>query len=753
MTSANSSSKMKLFWLTCRNRLWLIVLGFVVFLFALPVASGLLLQNYGEVIQESYALSRISVLLNYFRGVSAFAMGIAAILCGVVCFRYQHKRKQVDFYNSMPLKRGSWFAINYLSGLAIFLFCYLVNTAINCVVIAGSDFAAWFSWSAYLRDIGMILCFFFMLYSLVVFAMNISGTTLTALLVLVVVNSVLPAIIGLKELLFTLFFDSYLAAMHDVSSLMINSSPVAKLIEVASRVDYSLTPTVIVATLILGLVLLAAAFVLGVKRPSESAGQAFVFRPVYIVVKYLISIVCTFYFALFFYVTGMQSNIWLFFGAAAGAVLSYHFLNIWFTLDFKTITKAKNWLGALIVFVVVGACYIGFLTDITDYDGYLPEQSEVASVSIYMPELDSYADATYNTSNQYYQSQWRYLFQNHEIENMYQLTDETAIAAALNIASSGIDEINRLKTLEQNPELMLEENSTSASTDSVNTASYDIGGKQSVWVIYTLDNGKQVGRIYGVPLSEMKSDLLTVLDSAQYRDNHFIINQYAAEGKLYMVSACNFGYNTYLPYDLSLEELRQIASVYAEEHRNLSLESRESRLPVGFITLRIYFEQQPTENFLNLDDADYYADEDGAIWVEQQYPIYAEFTETRALIEQAVGSDIFASDLAHIDYVEVQKELTYVDDISASAYEQSNQTDRISESVYVETYGESTVVDFYDDPARIRQIYESTAFAEALRYNCFATSIEDEQTGFSTIYVCHYDNGNIVERFEYAFID
>jgi ABC-2 type transport system permease protein len=751
MTSANSSSKMKLFLLTCRNRLWLLVLGFVIFLFALPVASGLMLQNFGEIPTDAYAATRITALLTYLRGVSAFAMVVAAVLCGVVCFRYQHKRKQVDFYNSMPLKRGAWFGINYLSGLVIFLVCYLIPTVINCLVIAVSDFSTWFYWPDYLQDIGIILCFSFMLYSLVVFAMNISGTTLTALLVLIVVNSVLPALIGLKELLYSLFFDSYLSAMHDLTSLMINSSPIAKLVSVTARTaagDISALSVIVI--LVLGVVFLVAALLLGIKRPSESAGQAFVFRPVSIVVRYLISIVCTFYFAVFFYVTGMQSLIWLFFGVAAGAALSYHFLNIWFTLDFKTITNAKNWLGALIVFVVVSATYACFLTDITDYDGYLPEQDEVASVGIYLSDLDYYGSEVYNNSNYFYQSEYQSMLQNTDVDTMYQMTDEAVIGAAINMAQNGIDELKRLKQMEADPGALSNEDSADRGDMPVDTVN-NYQNKCYFWVVYTLDNGKQVGRAYSVYMSDLKPDLLTIMDSAEYRDNQFIINQYAKDGKVYLAEAGNFGYNTYLPDDLSLAEMRQIATVYAEEHRNLSLESRSSKLPIGYINMRIYFNDQPEENFIAQEMAGQI--EDGSetmVWAEVHYPIYAEFTETRALINQAAGMDVFTSDVNHVAYIESYEQLP-VDDISGeNAYSYSNQVGEMSEEVYSEQYGADVVVNRYDDAGTISEIYNSTVPSEAISYNCFAIS---SQWLDGTWYRVYYDTGYETERVGYQFCE
>ena len=113
MTSANSSSKIRLTLAACRNRLWLFILGFIVFLFALPVSTALQFGNYGRPTPQE-AASSANWIANEAHEVltanfitSITVMCGAALLCGLVCFRYQQNRKQVDFYNSMPLSRGS----------------------------------------------------------------------------------------------------------------------------------------------------------------------------------------------------------------------------------------------------------------------------------------------------------------------------------------------------------------------------------------------------------------------------------------------------------------------------------------------------------------------------------------------------------------------------------------------------------------------------------------------------------------------
>lgn len=130
---------------TMRRNIWAVALSLVGFFFCLPLPAAMLIQNRianaddpgtSRAEQLGFAANDIRMLLGADNIFAKLGICIMAVLCGVALFSYLHSRQKVDFYHSIPLKRGALFLNNYISGILMVLPALLVMYALTAVISA-----------------------------------------------------------------------------------------------------------------------------------------------------------------------------------------------------------------------------------------------------------------------------------------------------------------------------------------------------------------------------------------------------------------------------------------------------------------------------------------------------------------------------------------------------------------------------------------------------------------------------------------
>ena len=130
---------------TMRRNIWAAALSLVGFFFCLPLPAAMLIQNRianagdpgtSRAEQLGFAADDIRMLLSADNIFAKLGICIMAVLCGVALFSYLHSRQKVDFYHSIPLKRGALFLNNYISGILMVLPALLVMYALTAVISA-----------------------------------------------------------------------------------------------------------------------------------------------------------------------------------------------------------------------------------------------------------------------------------------------------------------------------------------------------------------------------------------------------------------------------------------------------------------------------------------------------------------------------------------------------------------------------------------------------------------------------------------
>ena len=108
-------SFIRLIWENIRHRGWFAALSAIVLFLLMPVYAMLYLDGQGifqnEVNITEYIQEAFSGLINGNTfiplGAAIFALAMLAAMSG---FAFIHSREQLDFYHSLPLRRGTWFA-------------------------------------------------------------------------------------------------------------------------------------------------------------------------------------------------------------------------------------------------------------------------------------------------------------------------------------------------------------------------------------------------------------------------------------------------------------------------------------------------------------------------------------------------------------------------------------------------------------------------------------------------------------------
>lgn len=74
-----------------------------------------------EALRQTKILRLAGEILGFENYALFMVVGAAAMILGLTGFLYLHSKKQIDFYNSLPVKREMLFAVKFLDGFLIIL--------------------------------------------------------------------------------------------------------------------------------------------------------------------------------------------------------------------------------------------------------------------------------------------------------------------------------------------------------------------------------------------------------------------------------------------------------------------------------------------------------------------------------------------------------------------------------------------------------------------------------------------------------
>lgn len=684
-----------------KRRIWAIALLLLAFFFAMPVDLSLSMENAaknnfyrynnftplvqdGSIPQQEFAARLLRAKTNIVLEQAKFGNGLlmvliigAAVVMGVTGFSYLHNRKKIDFYHSIPVRREMLFAVQFLDGILLTAGAYLFNSLVMLMIaasygvplFAGAAAAGGGSMQPVIlaAAVSFVLnmLYYILMYTVVSIAMMMTGNLVVGVLGTAVFFFFPPAMMMiLAGYCDTFFVTSADYIWHSRLSPLEWGvkylSPFSAYLEASTwnlqkPEEYML---VLAITLLVLPVLIVLSLLLYRKRPSEAAGKAMAFKWSMMPIRVILVLGIGLAGGIFFW--ALQSSLkWGIFGVMAAVIITHCIVEIIYHFDFKKLFSHKR---QLVLTLAAGILvFLSFRYDWYGYDRYMPDQSDISSVSMYMdiddrlggPELTvERVDGEFVTC---YQSD-----DDQAEENMY-LTD---LDAAMKIIEKGRDRVlaEREKRLGAESEAAVleaaysqkEEAAVSIIGGADGPTAIFLAGKTedgeeeeipesyytSLKVCYRLTSGKKVKRQYDLYLSSVMDAYSQLYGQKQYKEGLYEIFRKEPE------SIKQVYYREGNILQGLVEEksaVSELLAAYQKDFLELSVEQRLRESPVGSVgfvseDLYEYRKQRKEMNgfegyWQETEDMQYgwraFARNDVRYW-----PVYPSFSGTIALLKK-----------------------------------------------------------------------------------------------------------------------
>lgn len=573
-----------------KHRIWFIALISITILLILPISCALQIDNY---LYEGYSLDTIMHFIDNLYGM-LFAITIAcAFISGLSGFFYLHSRKKLDLYHSIPVRRETLFAVNYVNGILIFIVPYIVNLAICLIVfqLKGCLFEEVLKRG--LIALATDLLFYCLIYTVTIIAVILTGNIIISCLGAAVFMLYGPLLLALKEMYYQGFFKTYYTP-ESISDKYYLLSPLFAYYGVMMKRsnEEKYTYLILGATVIFVICLVLAVF-LYKKRPSEAAGNAMAFGITKPIIKFLLVVPMSLAGGIVLRsIAASDYDGWFFFGLLFVLVIGYAIIQVIYNFDIRCAFKQKKQLLACFIITIAIAGIFRF--DLLRVDSYLPDRDDVKYMSVYISGIDEQLMACEK-------SKWGMNYINEERYQLHNMT-MTDCSAAYDLAKLGI--------------------SSSKGADQKTYNAYD-EGSYNYTVKYKLKNNKTVYRRYKLMADESKELLKTVFENEEFRKAHYPLNKidvedineisvsYALDVLNYMANGKTYGNgNITISNKTNGKEIRELIDTYRKELNKLTFEEASGTCPIAM---------------LSLSNDDYTLD---------SYYVYPSFTNTIAMLNR-----------------------------------------------------------------------------------------------------------------------
>lgn len=300
-----------------------------------------------ERLKEMFAEEWIEVI-RYFVIV---AMSIFGVVVSCSRFAYLKNKVSIDFYHSLPVKRGRLFLTQLAVAALSVTIPYIFNVFFTLIVFATNGLITKLLFVNMLvmsAEAFIYSIFFFLLSTLVGMA---SGLTAVHLTLTLVATFILPVAYSLCIAFIAIFNENMWIDYYMNADLFKASSPALRLL-----VDkHPLFVLEAVLLLLASAAMLFGAYAVYMKRKSERAGTPVVFTTLGEVIKYVLVFLGTLAGGLLFY-SIMDDMLWTVFGMICGAVLVFMLTNT--ILEKTARAMFKGWKGLCIFGVCAATVFI-----------------------------------------------------------------------------------------------------------------------------------------------------------------------------------------------------------------------------------------------------------------------------------------------------------------------------------------------------------------------------------------------------------
>ena len=621
-------------------RIWTLAVSILIFFFSHIVGTAMMLSmyKYNRAFSEptdllSYKVEFVQTFYSYIgikNPLFAFIFVVLAVIVAMSGFSYLYSKKKVDMYHSLPVRREVLFFVKILNGILIVILPYIVCSFIASLLVLVNMGDAGIIVTTFFSVAEWILLFIFN-YTIVIFAIMLTGNMLIGILACGFLNFYAPAFSQLISGYESTFFDTYYEVGFIAEKVLLKLSGIMVIFGVF---DGRLREKMLIAV-VGSIVLLVINLLLYRKRASESAGKSISFNIIKLPIKFMIVIFMSMLMYLFGYEMMSNSIAWGVFGAVSAGIITHCIMEIIYNQDFKKIfAKKLQMLICIVISLFVAAV---FQFDIFGYDRYIPKVSDISSAAVVSDFLESNASQYFNEMG--FHNETRYdsitnidYASDSDIESMLMremnIKDKEAVVA---LAKLGVANL-----------------SSEWRADSIS---------ERVLISYKLKSGKNVQRVYNIDFDAAIKELSSIYDDEGYKTGMYPI---LSEDSKNIVSV---DFNGIRDNDKHLTsengDLAKLTEVYKKELMSLKYDTKVKSYP--FASIR--FNDADAQKILDAaykdrgNYSDYSSDSKYSDLMDDvgYYPVYPEFKETVAMLK-AMGVDVKEKmSVEDIDRIEVSE--------------------------------------------------------------------------------------------------
>ena len=621
-------------------RIWTLAVSILIFFFSHIVGTAMMLSmyKYNRAFSEptdllSYKVEFVQTFYSYIgikNPLFAFIFVVLAVIVAMSGFSYLYSKKKVDMYHSLPVRREVLFFVKTLNGILIVILPYIVCSFIASLLVLVNMGDAGIIVTTFFSVTEWILLFIFN-YTIVIFAIMLTGNMLIGILACGFLNFYAPAFSQLISGYESTFFDTYYEVGFIAEKVLLKLSGIMVIFGVF---DGRLREKMLIAV-VGSIVLLVINLLLYKKRASESAGKSISFNIIKLPIKFMIVIFMSMLMYLFGYEMMSNSIAWGVFGAVSAGIITHCIMEIIYNQDFKKIfAKKLQMLICIVISLFVAAV---FQFDIFGYDRYIPKVSDISSAAVVSDFLESNASQYFNEMG--FHNETRYdsitnidYASDSDIESMLMremnIKDKEAVVA---LAKLGVANL-----------------SSEWRADSIS---------ERVLISYKLKSGKKVQRVYNIDFDAAIKELSSIYNDEGYKTGMYPI---LSEDSKNIVSV---DFNGIRDNDKHLTsengDLAKLTEVYKKELMSLKYDTKVKSYP--FASIR--FNDADAQKILDAaykdrgNYSDYSPDSKYADLMDDvgYYPVYPEFKETVAMLKE-MGVDVKEKmSVEDIDRIEVSE--------------------------------------------------------------------------------------------------
>ena len=582
-----------------KRRLWVVSLLFLGFFAVMPVEMMMTVERLYEDMTHGIVKWEEIILTIVYRTGAGNELVIIGVICSAVLaafsgFSFLHSSRKLDLFHSFAVKRERLFAVQYVSGLIVFLIPYGINEILSLIVCVINGVATRAVLGSMLAGILIHLVYFLLIYHVVIIAIIMTGRLLVSILgVLVFCGWSLLTSTTINYYISNCFHTYYPLKRSVPEKVFDKLSPIQQYFECAGKDLFYENSSVgaellkkgslnLAIALAEAAVLLVIALWLYKKRPSEAAGSSMAFPKWNPVIKVMILIpVSAFGGILISSGYGNESFAWVVFGILFAVVVGHCLIEVIYSYDFKKVLSHKVTLGISLAatMIFVGICWF----DLVGYDEKLPDMEKLQSMAVSIEISDRYTEYLMETKDDDYYS--------YNDKEVYRLThgQMTDMTAAYQLAKFGVE---------------------NEKTDYFDTEE-NIEGT-SIFVSYMEQGGKELTRRYIISYDQLKQCIGLLYETDGFKNGEYPILNLDVEQTAMNKIVFDDAYHSSEEMDLSLQEKKELVSCYQQELSKVTYEEMQPENVVAVFRV------------LDMDDCMMMGD----------CVIYDSFEKTIALMEQ-----------------------------------------------------------------------------------------------------------------------